>query len=209
MTISYAITVCNEFKEVKRLITLLNEFVRDEDEIVVLFDKGKGTAEVWSYLQFCLQEYKNIKVKAKTFKNHFAEWKNYLSTLCSKDYIFQLDADEIPNRVLLEALPTILETNPDNEVYMVPRVNTVKGLTEAHINKWSWRVDKRGWVNWPDYQLRIWKNKKEIYWTNKVHETLFGYETYAPLPKAEQYALYHPKDIERQEKANDYYDTLI
>ena len=92
---------------------------------------------------------------------------------------------------------------------MVPRVNTVKGLTEAHINKWSWRVDKRGWVNWPDYQLRIWKNKKEIYWTNKVHETLFGYETYAPLPKAEQYALYHPKDIERQEKANDYYDTLI
>ena len=209
MTISYAITVCNEFKEVKRLITLLNEFVRDEDEVVVLFDKGKGTAQVWDYLQFCLHEYKNVKVKSKTFKNHFAEWKNYLSSLCSKDYIFQLDADEIPNRVLLEALPTILETNPDNEVYMVPRVNTVKGLTEAHINKWSWRVDKRGWVNWPDYQLRIWKNKKEIYWTNKVHETLFGYETYAPLPKAEQYALYHPKDIERQEKANDYYDTLI
>lgn len=205
MTISYAITVCNEFKEVKRLITLLNEFVRDEDEIVVLFDKGKGTAEVWNYLQ----SQKNCICEAKTFKNHFAEWKNYLSTLCSKDYIFQLDADEIPNRVLLEALPTILEINPDNEVYMVPRVNTVKGLTEAHINKWSWRVDKRGWVNWPDYQLRIWKNKKEIYWTNKVHETLFGYETYAPLPKAEQYALYHPKDIERQEKANDYYDTLI
>ena len=205
MTISYAITVCNEFKEVKRLITLLNEFVRDEDEIVVLFDKGKGTAEVWNYLQ----SQKNCICEAKTFKNHFAEWKNYLSTLCSKDYIFQLDADEIPNRVLLEALPTILETNPNNEVYMVPRVNTVKGLTEAHINKWSWRVDKRGWVNWPDYQLRIWKNKKEIYWTNKVHETLFGYDTYAPLPKAEQYALYHPKDIERQEKANDYYDTLI
>ena len=51
MKISYAITVCNEFAEVKRLISLLQDIKRDEDEIVVLFDKGNGTAEVWNYLQ--------------------------------------------------------------------------------------------------------------------------------------------------------------
>ena len=83
MTISYAITVCNEFKELKRLVPLLNEFIRDEDEMVILFDKGKGTDQVWEYLQFCLQEYKNVKVKSETFKGHFAEWKNKLTSLTS------------------------------------------------------------------------------------------------------------------------------
>tara|TARA_Y100000768_G_scaffold93203_1_gene67345 strand:+ start:4620 stop:5249 length:630 start_codon:yes stop_codon:yes gene_type:complete len=209
MNISYAITVCNELKEIKRLTSLLNEFVRDSDEVVILFDKGKGTDEVWSYLQFCLQEYKNIKVKSKTFKGHFAEWKNYLTSQCSKDFIFQIDADEVPHRLLLESLPLLLENNPTNEVYLVPRVNTVKGLLPEHIEKWKWKVDRNGWVNWPDYQLRIYKNSKDIYWANKVHETLFGYSTYSPLPKAERYCLYHPKTIEKQEKQNNYYDTLI
>jgi len=107
MKISYAITVCNEFFEVKRLITLLQEVKRNEDEIVVLFDKGNGTAEVWNYLQ--LQ--KDCICEAKTFKNHFADWKNYLTTLCTGDYIFQIDADELPHEILIEQLPEILENN--------------------------------------------------------------------------------------------------
>ena len=105
-------------------------------------------------------------------------------------------------------LPAILETNPNNEVYLVPRVNTVEGLTQEHINKWGWKVDSNNRVNWPDYQWRVWKNKPEIKWINKVHEVLNGYETYAALPEMEALALYHPKDIVRQEKQNDYYDTL-
>ena len=116
MKISYAITVCNEFAEVKRLISLLQDIKRDEDEIVVLFDKGNGTAEVWNYLQ--LQ--KDCICEAKTFKNHFAEWKNYLKEMCSGDYIFQLDADEVPHRVLIDLLPNLLENNPHYEVYLVP-----------------------------------------------------------------------------------------
>ena len=209
MTISYAITVCNEFKELKRLVPLLNEFIRDEDEMVILFDKGKGTDQVWEYLQFCLQEYKNVKVKSETFKGHFAEWKNKLNSFCTKDFIFQIDADEVPHRLLLESLPIVLEKNPNNEVYLVPRVNTIKGLLPEHIEKWRWNVNNNGWVNWPDYQLRVYKNTKSIYWANKVHETLFGYNTYSPFPKAEQWCLYHPKTIEKQEKQNNYYDTLI
>ena len=205
MKISYAVTVCNEFAEVKRLISLLQDIKRDEDEIVVLFDKGNGTAEVWNYLQ--LQ--KDCICEAKTFKNHFAEWKNYLKEMCSGDYIFQLDADEVPHRVLIDLLPNLLENNPHNEVYLVPRVNTVKNMKEEHIAKWGWRVDNKGWINWPDYQWRIWKNKKEIYWGNKVHEKLYGHSTYAPLPKSEMYAIYHPKTIEKQIKQNEFYDTLI
>jgi len=124
MKISYAITVCNEVNEIKKLIPFLLENKRQEDEIVVLFDKQGGTAEVWSYLQE-----QDIKCEAKAFKHHFADWKNYLTTLCSGDYIFQIDADEMPDWYLMQYLPEILQFNPDNEVYLVPRVNTVDGLT--------------------------------------------------------------------------------
>ena len=207
MKISYAITVCNELDEVTKLLNFLIQKKRKQDEIVVLFDKGSGTAEVWDRLQE-LKGDDCCTYHAKTFKKHFADWKNHLTTLCSGDYIFQIDADEMPHSILIEALPEILKNNPDNEVYLVPRVNTVKGIMNEHIKKWGWRLTNDGWVNWPDYQWRIWKNKPEIKWVNKVHEKLDGFLTYAPLPKAEQYALYHPKTIEKQEKQNEFYDTI-
>ena len=200
MKISYAITVCNEVNEIKKLIPILLEGKRQEDEIVVLFDKQNGTAEVWSYLQE-----QDVKCKAKSFNHHFADWKNYLTTLCSGDYIFQIDADEYPHDSLISQLPVILEANPENEVYVVPRVNTVKGLTDDHIQQWRWNVNEKGWVNWPDYQWRVWKNLPHIKWKNKVHEKLDGYKTYAALPTMEGLALYHPKEIKRQEKQNKYY----
>ena len=207
MKISYAITVCDELEEITKLLNLLLKRRRKGDEIVVLFDKGKGTPEVWSRLGE-LGEGRDCTVHSATFKNHFADWKNKLTKLCTGDYIFQIDADELPNELLIQNLPVILESNPDNEVYLVPRVNTVEGLTENHINQWGWNVNDNNWVNWPDYQWRIWKNKPEIKWKNKVHEVLDGHKSYAALPSQEELALYHTKDIKRQEKQNAYYNTL-
>ena len=134
--------------------------------------------------------------------------KNKLTERCNGDYIFQIDADEMITEVLISSLPDILKNNPNNEVYLVPRVNTVSGLTQEHITKWRWNIDKEGRVNWPDYQWRIWKNKPEIKWVNKVHEKLEGLKTFSPLPQHPELALQHPKTIERQEKQNAYYDTL-
>jgi hypothetical protein len=208
MKISYAITVCNELNEVTTLINFLLDHRRPEDEIVILFDKGNGTDEVWSRIIELRQE-KNVKYHAGTFKNHFADWKNKLTELCSGDYIFQIDADEVPNRMLIRNLPKILESNPDNEVYLVPRVNTVNGLLREDIEKWGWRVDGKNWVNWPDYQWRIWKNKPEIKWENKVHEVLKGHKKYASLPPMEDLALYHHKTIERQRQQNKFYEGLL
>ena len=155
-----------------------------------------------------LNKLPNFQVWRGFFEGHFADWKNKLTEYCSGDYIFQIDADERPHISLITALPVILAGNPDNEVYLVPRVNTVEGLTQEHIDKWRWNVNEDGWVNWPDYQWRIWKNKPEIKWVNKVHEKLEGFKTYGPLPAKPELALFHPKDIERQEKQNAYYDTL-
>ncbi len=207
MKISYAITVCNEFVEIQKLVTFLLKNKRIEDEIVILFDVTNGDEAIEEYLRAksVNSEFNWIK---GNFKGHFANWKNYLTTLCSGDYIFQIDADEMPHKECIETLPLLLKLNPDIDVMLIPRVNTVEGLTQDHIAKWRWSVNEKGWVNWPDYQWRIYKNSDKIKWVNKVHEKLEGFETYATLPMVEEHALYHPKDIKRQEKQNNYYDTL-
>lgn len=208
MKISYAITSCNEYNEIQRLIPLLLENKRQQDEIVVLYDQKNGDEKVAEYLT-TFSKYPNFQFwRGLDFDGHFANWKNQLTEYCKGDYIFQIDADEMPDWYLLQYLPVIIESNPDNEVYLVPRVNTVEGLTQEHIQKWGWNVNDEGWVNWPDYQWRIWKNKPEIRWKNKVHEVLDGFKTYAPIPAQKELSLYHPKDIARQEKQNNYYDTL-
>ena len=128
--------------------------------------------------------------------------------MCSGDYIFQIDADEYPNEHFIENLPSILEHNSAVELYAISRVNTVEGLTQEHIQKWGWNVDNNGWVNWPDFQTRIYKNIPDIKWKNKVHERLEGHKEFAYLPMEEEWSLYHPKTIDRQEKQNNYYSTL-
>ena len=102
----------------------------------------------------------------------------------------------------------VIKMNDSVDVFWVPRINKVNGLTEEHIQKWGWRVNDKGWVNWPDFQWRIWKNHPKIKWVNKVHEVLEGFKKYALLPQQEELSLYHPKDILRQVKQNDYYDSL-
>ena len=208
MNISYAITVCNERKEIEKLIGFLIENKQLDDEIVVLFDSNNGTNEVELFLDTISS---HICLHKSPFNFHFAEWKNKLTSLCSGDYIFQIDADELPNLDLIKELPLILESNPDNEVYLVPRINTVEGLTNEHINKWGWRVNDEGWVNWPDYQWRLYRNDPSIKWINKVHERLDGYKTFSTIPSGIEYGmlfLHHPKDIRRQEKQNQLYSEL-
>ena len=205
MKISYAITVCNELEEIKRLVDFLSLHKRDEDEIVILLDHSKGKGEVYRYL-LTIQDQAHLE--RDEFKGHFADWKNQLTSYCSGDYIFQIDADEIPNEELIYNLPLILELNPEPDVFRVPRVNTVEGLTQNHIEKWGWRVNSQGWVNFPDHQWRIYKNSPTLKWKNKVHEVLEGYKIIAELPPHESYSLYHPKTIAKQEKQNNYYDIL-
>lgn len=199
-TISYAITAHNEHEELDRLLQQLDRNIRDVDEVVIQVDSNV-TEEVLDviskYLAFTLIQF--------PLNNDFASFKNNLIKHCSRDYIFQVDADEYLSNELMQHIAFIVENN-DLDLYLVPRVNTVKGLTQEHIDKWGWRVNIDGWVNYPDYQTRIWRNKPEIKWVNKVHERIVGFNNSAPLPQG--YDLLHPKTIERQEKQNDFYNTI-
>jgi len=199
-SISYAITACNEHVELDRLLIQLTEHIRPEDEIVVQMDIT-ATDEV----KAVVNKYKLMNY-FHPLNNDFATFKNNLKGLCTKDYIFQIDADEYLSEELLTYLPAILEDNSKVEMFSIPRINTVEGLTQEHIKQWGWRVDERGWVNYPDYQNRILKNKPEIHWINKVHEKIVGAMTTTEIPPGLD--LIHPKTIDRQEKQNNYYNTI-
>jgi len=208
MKISYAITVCNEHKEIEKLLTFLFEHKRKEDQVVVQMDKT-ATQEVISVCErFESKQATEYKLIQFDLNKNFAQYKNNLNKNCDGSWIFQIDADEIPNEYLIEALPFILEANDETEAFWVPRVNTVAGITDAHIQKWGWRMDDQGWVNFPDWQMRIYKNDENIYWIKPVHEQLKGYTKFANLPAEERFALYHPKNIGRQESQNAFYDTI-
>lgn len=207
MKISYAVTVCNEFTEIQKLIPYLLENIRQEDEVVILYDSKNGDEKVEEYLR-AKSVNPTYSWHSGEFDGHFADWKNKLTDLCNGDYIFQIDADEIPNKELIENLPQILEMN-SVDVILVPRVNLVHGLTDEYIKKWNWNVDDKGRVNWPDPQWRVYKKSESIRWINKVHEKLDGYDTISNLPWVEELSLFHHKDIDKQIKQNDYYDTLV
>ena len=206
MKISYAIPVCNEHEELKRLLDFLIKNIREEDEIVVQCDQGNTTPEVYEVLG--TWQGGPLKVIEFPLNGHFANFKNNLKENCSGNWIFQIDADEYPDEYLINVLPNLLEENNDIDVFLVPRINEVLGITPTHLGEWGWNMSDKGWINYPDYQTRILRNTPEIKWHNKVHEVVKGHKKFAMLPTNPEYSLWHPKEITRQEAQNNFYDNL-
>ena len=204
MKISYAIPVCNEYKEIEYLLEYLTKHKREQDEIVVQCDQGNTTSEVYEVLK----QYPDIKIIEFALDKDFASFKNNLKDNCSGDYIFQIDADEYPEEYLMDTIEWVVNNNPKTDIFWVPRINKVEGLTQEHINKWGWNVDDQKRVNFPDYQCRILKNVKRIKWKNKVHEVLTDHKTESHLPANKEFCIYHLKNIERQEKQNEFYNQI-
>ena len=210
MQISYGITVHNEAEELNRLLEILIHKTDAEDEIVICDDySDEKTQEVitsWVQ-QYGHEDMKTIKVYQRKLNGDFAAQKNSVIENSSGDYVFHFDADEYPHEVLLSQIKQIIEMN-DVDLIWVPRVNTVDGLTEEWIQKWGWRVSEKDWVNYPDYQARVFRKADGIRWTGKVHEIIQGGKTYAHLPPHEELSLYHPKTIEKQIKQNEFYENI-
>ena len=207
MKISYSILTHNESDSLMKLIDFLVKYKDDEDEIVIL-DDFSDSEDTKKILDATVSIYE-IKFEQRYLFKDFAGQKNYLRKMCTGDYIFNLDADEMPNKWLIKNIKEILRSNTTIDLYWVPRVNTVKGLTDNHIGMWNWRVNKKGWVNWPDWQGRIWRNRPNIRWENEVHEVLKGYKEYSFLPEEEKFCFYHHKNIEQQEKQNEFYQGIL
>ena len=202
MKISYGITVHNEAEELERLLGKLLISIDEEDEVVICVDGDDiGVKDV---IKLYSIDSRVIHYDRKLDGN-FADQKNSVIEKSSGDYIFHIDADEYPHEILLQQLKQILEIN-DVDLIWIPRVNTIDGMKEEHIQKWGWRVTENGWVNYPDYQARVFRNREDIRWTRPLHEFINGCKTYSHLPPQEELSLYHPKTIEKQEQQNLFYN---
>ncbi len=205
MKLSYGITVHNEHEELNQLLELLIHNTDQEDEIVIVDDFSNQ--ETQDVIDSWVQQYsdkKVIKVFQRKLDGDFASQKNYVIEQCSGDYIFHIDADEYPNVILLQQLKQILEIN-EVDLLWIPRVNTVEGMTDEDIQTWGWKVSEQGWVNYPDYQSRVFRRTDSIRWERPLHELIKGAKTYSHLPPHEELSLYHPKTKEKQEAQNKFY----
>lgn len=213
MKISYGITVCDEAEELNSLLNFLLLHMDDNDEVVVLRDTSKTNYDVHHTLMKYTLAFRekgiSYGIMDTELNGDFATFKNNLISMASGDYLFQIDADEIPSQFLIENIKPILKINPGVDCLYIPRVNKVNGLAPQHIAKWGWRVDELERVNFPDPQMRLFKLGKGIKWKNKVHEVLDGYKSDSILPyDTEDFCLYHIKSIEKQEKQNNFYETI-
>jgi len=210
MKIGYFITACNEYEELKKLLILLRTNIDKNDCIGILLDDENVTQEVDSLCnQFLVPDNESFRVIYSNLDKDFASFKNlgyHLFEDC--DWIFNIDADELPSSILIQNIKQIIDLNSETELIYVPRINTVEGLTQEHVNKWKWQVNEEGWVNWPDYQGRIYKRSPMIEWKGRVHERIEGIKKYSHLPAKEEFAFHHPKTIERQERQNKLYETI-
>jgi hypothetical protein len=243
--ISYCVTVHDELEELVRLLNLLQKHIHPDDEILIQYDEERVSKAVLDYLNVVSTLTNNHRVISFPLNNDFAAYKNNLKNHASGIFIFNIDADEIPHTYLVENLRELLDSNKETDVFFVPRINTVDGLTQSHVDKWGWKIDKiqnhisekemdsnsdeylflksnnciiseesglvkyyTPIINLPDVQTRIYRRTSEIQWVGKVHERIAGYNTISVLPYEERYCLYHPKEIERQERQNEFYEGL-
>jgi len=203
MKISYAILTHNEGEYIEKLLAFLTTYKRDIDEIVVVDDNSDD-----DLTKSILDKYKNkIELHYRTFDGDHTQ-KNYLNSKCTGDYILQLDADELVKPEFLQMLPELLEENNETDLFIMPRINTVEGLTQEWIQKWRWNVNEKGWVNFPDWQMRLYRNCDWVKWDGLLHSKIEGYKTFINLPQSELFCILHPKQLDRQIAQNTLYDKI-
>lgn len=206
MRISFGILTHNEGEYIEQLLQQLIRIKKEDDEIVIVDDYSSD-----QLTKAILEEHQaegNIKLYKRELNKDFASQKNFLNSKCSGDWIVNIDADELLSPDLESSLHDLIELNLVPDAIWVPRINIVQGLTAEHIAKWNWKVDVDGHINFPDWQLRIYKNSPEIYWVGRVHEVLNGYKHYSFLPPEKNFCLIHEKMINRQEDQNNFYSNI-
>ena len=184
MKISYSILVHNETDTLEKLLKFLVTHKQPQDEIVIL-DDYSDDEKTKTILDFYVST-ENIVFEQRNLVGDFATQKNYLKGMCSGDYSFNLDADELVTHWFMKDIHEILEGNEVDLVFL-PRINTVDGITEQHVRGWGWSINEKGWINYPDWQGRIFRNRPNIRWERPVHELLTGFQTYAHLPMIEYF----------------------
>ena len=173
MKLSYAIIVCNESKDLYALVSFLKRVKDPEDEINILLDTLHTTDTMRSVLEHFKDD---IVLNERDFCGNFSDHRNFHLKKCTGDYIFVVDADEMPKEKLIIGIKdAIRESGAD--MIAIPRINIHPGFTKEWLDKYKFNVNEMDWINWPDYQGRVFKNDPEkIYYGNKLHGNVVGLE---------------------------------
>ena len=205
--ISYLVCCHNETDTLRNLLELLSLHVKGtNDEIVILDDFSDNKITNFIIKNAVESNPHSIKLFQHTLNNDYGTHKNYGNSKCQNEWIFQIDGDELPSKLLVEYVKDIIEANPTIDLFLLPRINDFKGVTTEHAVRWGWVLTpyKNGLiVNYPDYQGRIYKNDPKIKWERKLHEKIEGYSYFGPVenstgPSECNFYLYHDKTIETQ-----------
>lgn len=193
MKLTYTIQVCNESRELYSLLNFLIKVIDEEDEINVVVDSLHKTDKVSKVIE-------HFKDKISVFERPFDTfYKNgsYHNSIATGDYIFGIDADEMPQESLIKMVKNIIkETKAD--IISVPRINIHPDITQDEAISFGFNVNEVGFINWPDYQSRIFKKCDNIHWTDELHTKLTGSDNRAFIKPIPSYALWHIKSMDKQ-----------
>jgi hypothetical protein len=87
-------------------------------------------------------------------------------------------------------------------------MNICPGATGEWLQNCNFTINEAGFINWPDFQGRIFRNKSSIRWTKNLHERVEGYEKAISLEANPLIGLWHVKSVERQDKQDQFYKQL-
>jgi glycosyltransferase involved in cell wall biosynthesis len=204
MFLSYLVTCHNETSSLDKLLSKLVQNKKDNHEIVLLDDYSDNPESLE-----IIQKYKEkTSFHQHKLDRNYGAHKNYGIEQCKGTWIFQLDGDEYPTDLLLENIDVVLESNVDNEVLWLPRLNYFTGVTELDVKTWGWNYQD-GMINFPDYQSRIYRNLSHIRYQRRLHEKVEGFKSYTFVPPQKDYAIVHEKTIEKQRQTNLNYNKMF
>jgi hypothetical protein len=193
MKITYSIQVCNESRELFSLLNFLCKLKDPEDNINVVVDSLHTTDKV----KLVTDHFKSdITVYEKPFETFYKNV-TFHKTKATGDYIFHIDADEMPQESLILGMKNVIKSSGADTI-SVPRINIHPGATTKFLTDMQFHVNQCGWINWPDYQSRVYRNCDEVTWTDELHTKLTGGSAIA-LQADPLVALWHIKSIEKQE----------
>lgn len=220
MTFSYAILINNEIDEIDKLLSIIKTQMNTEtDEIVVLQDSNASDTIQSSIKSICCDKHKVDVYQVREFKGNFAEHKNHLNSLCSKEWIVNLDADEYIQPNFTESLRELIETNDDIDTIKLPRINIINNASKDFLLRaqlktpgYGWSINTHNHINFPDYQERVYKNVDYISWKGDVHEIVSGAKNQSSIPpdyKYKDYFIIHEKEMSKQFLQNYKYLNIM
>lgn len=193
MKLTYTIQVCNESRELFSLLGFLTRVIDEEDEINVVVDSAHTTEKVERVLGHFKE---GINIFKRPFDN-FRENAQFHIEKAKGEYIFGIDADEIPRESLIKNIKRIIEQT-GAEIIAVPRINIHPDITEEDAKEFGFNVNEVGFINWPDYQMRVYKNCDYIKWTDELHTKLTGTDKVVGIKAMPEMALWHIKSMDKQ-----------